>query len=250
MKKQILFAILIFFLVNKITAKNFSKLDHKDFYLIEYTSKQNEYIAVNLNINLQKSDIKNVVLKVFYFWENDTLFEYFPINAIASKTLKYLNIDKGKKLTVGIQVVGNHYLDKISGEIEIKPTNVNDIKTDNELIIAGGYVYAFPYSYNFKVDIKEISSNKMIFNFITNENFIEDKLHVQITYTMPNGVFGTEKKSLDVNTDEFLTFEKKKHTLSFSNFVKYTGVYTFKIEFLNNSTILNGLSEISIQSED
>ena len=98
--------------------------------------------------------------------------------------------------------------------------------------------------------IEVVVAGNSIEDFITNENFNEDKLHLQISYTMPNGTFGTEKKSLDVNSGSFLTFEKKKHTLSFSNFIKQTGTYTFKIEFLNNTSILNGISEIAVHPEN
>jgi hypothetical protein len=235
---------------NFINAKNFTKLNYQSYFTIDYTSKQNEYIAVNLSINLQKSDNKNVVIKVFYLWEKDTITEFFPINAFSSKTLKYIYLEKGKKIHVGLQVVGNSILDKISGDIEIKSSDVNDIKDNDAIIFAGGYASTLLDGYTFKVDVNELKSNKMMFDIITNENFNEDKLHIQISYTMPNGTFGTEKKSLDVNSGNFLTFEKKKHTLSFSNFIKQTGTYTFKIEFLNNTTILNGISEISVHPEN
>lgn len=238
------------FVGNFIFAKNFTKLDHKSYFTTDYISKQNEYVAVNLSINLQKSDFKNVVVKVFYLWDKDTITEYFPINAFSAKTLKYIYVEKGKKLQVGLQVVGNGFLDKISGDIDIKSSDVNDIKDNNEIIFAGGYANNYTDGYIFKVVVDELKSNKMMFDFITNENFNEDKLHLQISYTMPNGTFGTEKKSLDVNSGSFLTFEKKKHTLSFSNFIKQTGTYTFKIEFLNNTAILNGVAEIAVHPEN
>jgi hypothetical protein len=245
------FSTCIFLLfANFIFAKSFTKLDYQSYFTIEHTAKQTEYLAVNLSINLQKADFKNVVLRVFYFWDNDTITEFFPISALSAKTLKYINIEKGKKLHVGLQIIGNSVLDKITGDIEIKSANVNDIKEQNSIIFAGGYVNTHEEGYAFKVVVDEIKSNKMMFDFITNENFNEDKLHIQISYTMPNDAFGTEKKSLEVNTGSFLTFEKKKHTLSFSNFIKQPGTYTFKIEFLNNTSILNGVSEIAVHPEN
>jgi len=231
-------------------AKSFNRLDYKNYFTTEYIAKQTEYVAVNLTINLQKSDVKNIVLKVFYIWDKDSIIEYFPINAIASKTLKHIQVQKGNKLNVGIQVVGNANLEKVSGDIDIKAANVKDTITQNAVNLVGGYIITNNEGYNFEIKVDEITSNKMVFEFITNENFNEDKLHVQITYSMPSGNSGVEKKSLDVNLGNYLTFDKKKHTLSFSNFIKQSGVYSFKIEFLNNTHILNGVSEISVYPDN
>ena len=77
-------------LANFIFAKSFNKLDYQSYFTVEHTAKQTEYLAVNLSINLQKADFKNIVLKVFYLWEKDTITEFFPISALSAKTLKYI----------------------------------------------------------------------------------------------------------------------------------------------------------------
>jgi hypothetical protein len=230
-------------------AKTFTELSSTNFFSIQQSAKSDGAMNIKLILQSENRDAPKVPIELLIVINTDTIREFHSVPHLYSGAIKSLPVKTGDRVLVGIKIFQPNkkvVLENLKGDLFLIQKTEEIKKTNEQLELSTG-VWLGEETQIFKIEVPRDTLQNLLIEVKTTPQFSEDSLHIQISYMMPNGAFGSKRIGLAINTDSTQSFKAQTVTHEFEKFFKPHGTYVFQVIVLNEGKYINGIRTFALK---
>jgi hypothetical protein len=232
-----------------VEGKTFTELSSTDYFSIQQSAGSEGAMNIKLILQSENRNEPKIPLELLIIINSDTIKEYHSIPHLYSGNIKSIPVKSGDRVLVGIKIYQpskSVMLNDLKGDLFLVQKS-SEIKKTNEFVELSTGVWLGEETQIFKLEIPRDTLQNLQIEVKTTPQFAEDSLHIQISYMLPNGSFGSKRISLEVNKNGKQSFTSQTLTQDFEKFIKPRGTYVFQVIILNEGKYINGISSFALK---
>lgn len=250
-KRALQVVFILFLSVQFSFGKSFTTLSSDNYFAVQNSAKSNGAMNIKLIVQSENNDKPNIPIELKIIINSDTIWEYHSLPHLYSGAIKSIPVETGDRVWVGIKLYQpgeNIQLENMKGDLFLIPKSLEEKVKDGKIELSTG-VWPTESTQIIKIDLKKDTVQSLVLEIETTPQFIQDSLHVQISFMLPNRSFGSERISFIVQNDSAVVFKSRTLSKRIEAFFKPSGSYVFQVVVLNEGGYVNGIRSLEIKNE-